>query len=231
MKLSFGKFSEIGVLAGQKTYVSDVTVENLTDKAVPRVAFSVYLVDKANVRVGDGLLLVSDIQPRQSVKVQFQCSSLGIPSGLTLVAKKEMLADPKGKTVSLKVVSIPPGAKLKVDGADAGLTPKAVNLTVGTHNLEFSKEGYATGNTAVEIAPDELPGGSISFELGGLSRDTIELRDGTVLLGDAVSMSLTSVVIRVDGKEQTYPRNQIKKLILVEREVTQAPAITQPVPQ
>ncbi|HZQ68582.1 MAG TPA: PEGA domain-containing protein [Terriglobales bacterium] len=230
MKLSFGKFTEIGVVAKQNSYVSEVTVENLTDKAVPRVAFNVYLTDKNNVRVGDGLLLVSDIQPKQSVKVQFQCTSLGVPSGLTVSAKREML-DPKARTVSLKVLSVPPGAKLKVDGADEGVTPKAVNLTVGTHNLEFSKEGYATGSTAVEIAPDELPGGSISFELGGLSRDTIELRDGTVLLGDAVSMSLTSVVVRVDGKEQTYPRNQIKKLILVEREVTQTPAITQPAPQ
>jgi hypothetical protein len=41
-------------------------------------------------------------------------------------------------------------------------------------------------------------------------------------------MSLTSVVIRVDGKEQTIDRNQIKKMMLVERQVTLQPAISQP---
>jgi hypothetical protein len=67
-------------------------------------------------------------------------------------------------------------------------------------------------------------------ELGGLSRDTVELRDGTVLLGEVVSMSLTSVVVSSDGKEQTLERNQVKKMILVERQVTQIPVVTQPAP-
>ncbi|PYX39400.1 MAG: hypothetical protein DMG75_00920, partial [Acidobacteria bacterium] len=73
-------------------------------------------------------------------------------------------------------------------------------------------------------------GGSISFELGGLSRDTVELRDGTVLLGDVVSLSMTAVVVRMDGSDRTYDRNRIKKLMLVEREITQRPPLTQPVP-
>ncbi len=101
---------------------------------------------------------------------------------------------------------------------------------MGTHSLEFSKQGYATGSTPVEITQDELPGGSISFELGGLSRDTVELQDGTVLLGDVVSLSLTTVVVRVDGSDRTYDRNQIKKIMLVERVVTQEPPVTRPVP-
>ncbi len=32
-----------------------------------------------------------------------------------------------------------------------------------------------------------------------------------------MSMTMSSVVVRVDGKEQTYDRNEIKKIILVER--------------
>jgi ribosome maturation factor RimP len=63
-----------------------------------------------------------------------------------------------------------------------------------------------------------------------LSRDTVELRDGTVFLGDVLSMSLTSVVVSVDGKEQTLDRNQVKKMRLVERQVTQQPAVIQPAP-
>ncbi len=61
-----------------------------------------------------------------------------------------------------------------------------------------------------------------------MSRDTVELRDGTVLLGDVVSVSMTQVVVRSDGKEQSYDRNQVKKIMLVERQVTVQPAVVQP---
>jgi hypothetical protein len=50
--------------------------------------------------------------------------------------------------------------------------------------------------------------------LGGLSHDNVELRGGTVLQGDVLSMTMTSVVVRVDGKDQTYDRNQVQKLSL-----------------
>jgi hypothetical protein len=130
--------------------------------------------------------------------------------------------------ISVKIISVPDGAKLKIDGQDAGLTPYMARLRPGSHTLEFSKDGYATGSTPLEIAPDELPGGSITFELGGLSRDTVELRDGTVLLGDVLSMSMTEVKIRVAGQDQTYDRNRVKKIMLVEREVIREPVITKP---
>jgi PEGA domain len=125
---------------------------------------------------------------------------------------------------------VPVGANFKVDGQDAGVTPKVVDFTIGSHTLEFSKEGYATGTTPLDVGADELPGGSVSFELGGLSQDTLELRDGTTVLGDVISMSLTAVVVRVEGKDQKYARNQVKKIILVERITTQQSPITQPAP-
>jgi hypothetical protein len=84
-----------------------------------------------------------------------------------------------------------------------------------------AKKGYATGTTPLDVGADELPGGSISFELGGISKDTIELRDGSTVLGDVMSLSLTELVVRVDGKDQKYERNQVKKMILVERTVEQ----------
>jgi ribosomal protein S1 len=80
------------------------------------------------------------------------------------------------------------------------------------------------------VTPDELPGGSITVELGCLSRDTVELRDGSVVPGDVISVSMTQVLVRVDGREQTYDRNQVKKVMLVEREVIQQAPVTQPVP-
>jgi len=229
LKLTFGKFQEVGVYAGQMSFVSDVTVENLSGKAIPRASFTVYLLDKSSVRVGDGVLHISDLGSGQQVKVAFQFNSVGVPSSLSLVARNDSSGVPTSlKTIALTVISIPPGARLKVDGQDSGLTPAALHLTVGTHNLEFSKEGYATGHTFVEIGQDELPGGSITFELGGLSRDTVELRDGTVLLGDVISMSMTAVVVRAEGKDQTFDRNQVKKIILVEREVVQQAPVVQP---
>ena len=217
LKLTFGKFLQQSSMPGQNFYVSSVTVENLTDKAIPRVLFTVYFLDKSNVRIGQGTLSVADLDGKQSARMQFQFNSVGVPASLVLSAKKDMLAAPGEKTIPLKVISVPPGANLKVDGKDSGVTPVMVHLTIGTHQLDLTKEGYAPGTTPVDVGANELPGGSITVELGGLSRDTVELRDGTVLLGDVLSMSLTEVTVRIDGKDQAYPRNQIKKLILVER--------------
>jgi hypothetical protein len=230
IKLTFGKFQQIAVLAGQSTFVCDVVVENLTDKPVSRATFTVYGNDKNNVRIGDGLLILSDLNPQQQVKTRLQFTSVGVPASFTLSAGKDMLAAPSAKTIPLKVLSVPPGAKLKVDGQESGVTPVMVKLAVGTHTLDLTKEGYAPGNTPLEVTPDELPGGSITVELGGLSRDTMELRDGTVLLGDVLSMSLTSVVVSIDGKEQTLDRNQVKKMMLIEQQITQQPAVIQPAP-
>ncbi len=228
IKLTFGKFQQVGSLAGQNTYVCDVLVENLTDKVVPRASFTVYGNDKNNIRVGDGMLFVSDLNPQQQARVRLQFNSVGVPVSLSVSAKKDMLTPPGVKTIPLRVISVPPGARLKVDGQDAGVTPVMVKLTVGEHTLEAAKEGYAPGNTPLEVTPEELPGGSITIKLGGLSRDTVELRDGTTLLGDILSMSMTSVVISVDGKKRALDRNQVKKMILVERQILQQPVIMQP---
>jgi hypothetical protein len=227
LKLSFEKFRQTGAYNGQNTFVSDVTVQNLTERQIPRASFTVYFMDKNKVRIGDGLLQVSDLEAGQKAKIQFQFNSVGMPSSVALSARKDMLG---GKTIPMRIISVPAGAKLKVDGKESGITPVMVRLTVGAHQLDLTKEGYAPGGTPLEVTPDELPGGSITVELGGLSRDTVELRDGSVVLGDVISMSMTQVVVRVDGKEQVYDRNQVKRLILVEREVTQQPPVMQAVP-
>jgi hypothetical protein len=231
LKLTFEKFRQMSVYAGQSTFISDVTVQNLTDKQIPRASFTVYLMDKNKVRVGDGLLQVSELEAGQAAKIQFQFNSVGIPASLTLSAKKDMLTAPGAKTIPLRIISVPAGAKLKVDGQESGITPAMVRLTVGTHQLDLTKEGYAPGSTLLDVTPDELPGGSITIELGGLSRDTVELRDGSVVLGDVLSVSMTQVNMRVDGKERSYDRNQVKKIMLVEREVMQQSPEAQPASQ
>jgi hypothetical protein len=58
----------------------------------------------------------------------------------------------------------------------------------------------------------------VSYELGSAARDTIELRDGSVLTGDLISISATQVQVRVGGNTQNFDRNQVKRILLTERD-------------
>lgn len=229
LKLSFGKFNQVGAYNGQLSLESGVLIQNLSGKRIPQASFTVYMMDKGGVRIGNGTLSVNDLEAGQQAKIAFQVESVGIPASLRLVARNDASGIPTStKSVTLKVISIPPGATLKADGQDVGLTPTTIALTVGNHVLSISKEGYATGSTPVEIKADDTPGGSITLELGGLARDNVELRDGTVLQGDVMSVSMSSVVVRVNGKDQTYDRNRVKKILLVERMEAPPAAEVQP---
>jgi hypothetical protein len=229
LKVTFGKFRELSSYSGRHDYTEDVTVENVSSKNIPFASFTVYLLDKNQVRIADTILQIQDLGPGQQVREPLQFHSSGIPASVNLVARNDARGVPTSlKTIPLNIISVPAGARLKIDGQEVGMTPYSARLRAGSHTLEFSKEGYATGSTPLEVGPDELPGGSITFELGGLSKDTVELRDGTVLLCDVLSMSLAQITVRVAGQDQTYDRNRVKKIMLVEREIIQQPAVTQP---
>jgi hypothetical protein len=45
-------------------------------------------------------------------------------------------------TVSISITSIPSGAKVRLDDSFKGITPTLVNVTVGSHKIEVTKEGY-----------------------------------------------------------------------------------------
>ena len=107
---------------------------------------------------------------------------------------------------------------MKVDGAEIGTTPKIAQLTVGSHKLEFSKEGFNAGTFPLEIGSDDASGGSMSYDLGTSAHDTIELRDGSVLTGDLLSVDATDITLRVGGAAQRFDRNQVKRILLVERD-------------
>jgi PEGA domain-containing protein len=226
LKLTFGRFVQQTGYGTELSFVTDVLVQNVSLKRIPRASLSVRIFDKDKVRIGDAVLNVTDLSPNESTKLAFQFLATGVPASLQLAAHNDSAGVPTSlKTVPLKIVSVPPGAKLRVDGQDAGTTPRVVDLLVGTHILEFSKEGYASGSTPVDVAPDELAGGSVTFEMGGISQDVLELRDGSTVLGDVISVSMTSVVIRVNGEDKTYDRNKVKKISLVERKVVQQPTV------
>jgi hypothetical protein len=221
VRFTFGKFKEIGQLGGARSYMTDTTAENLWTKPIPNASFSLYLYDKNKVRIGEGYITLSDVAPGQTIKFQTTMGASGAPVTISLAARSlppELGPMAPAKKVSLTINSVPQGAAFKVDGVDAGETPKIVQLTVGKHKIEFSKEGFNAGTFPVEVAPDDASGGSVSYELGTSAHDTIELRDGTVLTGDLLSVSATDVTVRIAGAAQRFDRNQIKRILLVERD-------------
>jgi hypothetical protein len=221
VRLTLGKFKEINSVAGERSYVSDTSAENLWGKRISHLGFNLYLYDKNKIRIGDGWITIDNVSPGQTVKFQTMVHAMGTPVSVELSPNSmppelQPLAPPK--KISMTVNSVPQGATLAVDGSEVGTTPKMVQLAVGKHILEFAKDGFNPGKFPLEIGPDDVSGGSVSYELGTSAHDTIELRDGTVLSGDLVSVSGMQITVRVAGSIQTLDRNKVKRILLTERE-------------
>src|SRR5271166_2331945 len=213
LRFTFSKFKEIGGMAKERTYVTDTTAENLSDKAIGNASYSLYVFDKNKARIGEGYINLTNVSAGQTVKFQITLAASGNPASLTVSSSPNA-----SRTVSVTVNSVPQGASLKVDGKDAGTTPKIVEVATGQHVLEFSKEGFNTGKFPLEITSRDASGGSVSYELGSAAHDTIELRDGSVLSGDLVSVTGMQVVVRIGGNAQNFDRNQVKRILLTERD-------------
>jgi PEGA domain len=221
VRFTFGKFKEISSSGKQHNYTTDVSAENVWNKKISSAEFSLYVYDKAKVRIGDGWISISDVSPGGVVKFQTFINASGTIASLELVPKSlptELQAFLPPKMISITVNSVPQGAELKIDGTPAGTTPKIVQVTPGKHVLAFSKEGFNSGTFPLETTPDDVSGGSVSYELGTSAHDTLELRDGSVLSGDIQSMSATEVLIRIGGTVQHLSRNQVKRIVLITRE-------------
>ena len=224
LRFTFGKFKEVGGVASQHVYVSDTTAENLWSKSIPDATFTLYLFDKNKTRIGEGFLSLRNVGPGQLVRFQTTIQMSGSPVSLSLVATllpRELGPAAPVRKVTITINSVPQGSLVKVDGSEIGTTPKLAQLTVGSHKLEFSKEGFNTGTFPLEIGPDDASGGSVSYELGTSAHDTLELRDGTVVTGDLLSIDATNVTLRVAGAAQHFDRNQVKRILLVERDRAQ----------
>jgi hypothetical protein len=214
VRFTFSKFKLLTEGVGKEHgYITDATAENLSDKAIANLNLALYVFDKTKARIGDGDVRVSNVPAGQTVKFEITLYAAGVPASLSLAAKET-----GPRTISITINSIPQGATLRVDGKDAGTTPKIVEVTLGKHMLDFSKDGFSTGHFPLEMGPRDTNGGSVSYELGAASHDTIELRDGSVLSGDLISISGMEVQIRVGGTTQTYDRNQIKRILLTQRD-------------
>jgi hypothetical protein len=217
VRLTFSKFKQLTMGVGKEHgYVTDTVAENLSDKTIGSLGLSMYVFDKTNARIGDGDIRLTNVPAGQTVKFEVTVYATGTPVSLSVAAKEAT-----SRTISITVNSVPQGAALKVDGKDMGTTPKIVEVSIGKHMLDFSKEGYNTGHFPLEMGPRDTSGGSVSYELGTAGHDTIELRDGSVISGDLVSVTGMEVQIRIGGNTQTYDRNQIKRILLTQRDPVQ----------
>jgi len=222
LRFSIGKIQKIGAFAGENSYLIDTAVENRSKKEIPRASFTFYMYDKNKARIGDGSLDFSNLAAGETLKIKVTASTAGTPVSLSVVPSSlppELQSYLPLKMVSLTVYSVPSGAKLKADGKEYGMTPIAVNLSVGSHTLEFEKEGYNNGTFPLVINPEQLSGGSVSYELGTSAHDTVELRDGTVLTADVESLDASSITVHIAGNIQKLDRNQVKRILLVPREI------------
>jgi hypothetical protein len=210
LRFTFFKFKEIGSMGKERTYITDVTADNLSEK-MGGGSFTLYVFDKNNARIGQGYINLTNVAAGQTVKFQITLSASGTPSSVSVATSAPQI-------VSITVNSVPHGAVFKVDGKEGGTTPKMIDLAIGQHMLEFSKAGFSPGRFPLEITPRDVSGGSVSYELGSAVHDTIEMRDGSVLEGDLISITGMHVEVRIAGNVQTFDRNQLKRILLTPRE-------------
>lgn len=220
LQFTFWKLDEVETLQGERVYTADVEAQNLWNKPIAQADFLLYLFDKDNTRIGEGTMSISNAAPGEAVKFQMNITATGRPASVAVVPTSlpgELGSLLPRKTISVTVHSVPEGARFALDGLDEGTTPKVIAVSTGSHVLEFTKEGFSPGKFPFAIGPDDVSGTSVSFDLGTSAHDTIELRDGTVVTGDLLSVSATQVTVRVGGSVENFNRNSVKKVLLVQR--------------
>jgi len=214
LRFTMGKLRQISSVSGQSDYMGEALAENLSGKAIPSASFYLYLLDKNGKRVGEGYLEVTNLAAGQQAKVPVTAHALGSFARMELQPQHLPSDDPL--KIKMSITSVPSGASLKLDAQQSGVTPQVLSITPGKHVLEFSKEGYVTENTPLDIAENALPG-SVNLQLNPLTLDTVVLRDGAVVMGDLISVTTTGVTINAKGKPVKLQRNRVARIVLVER--------------
>jgi len=229
LRFTVGKLRQINSVSGQSDYLGEALAENISANAIPSASFYLYLLDKNGKRVGEGYLEVTNLAAGQRAKIPVSAHALGSFTSMEL--QPQHLPSDEPMKIKMSITSVPSGASLKLDSQASGLTPEVVSIAPGKHVLEFSKEGYATESTPVEIGENAMPG-SVEMELNPLTLDTVVLRDGTVLLGNLVSVSGTGVNINVKGKPTKLDRSRVARIVLGQRKPSAgAPAASKSSPR
>jgi PEGA domain len=157
LRFTFSKFKEIGGMGKERTYLTETTAENLSANTIGSADFFLYVFDKSKARIGEGSISLTNVSAGQTVKFQITLSASGNPVSLAVSTNTS-----RTTSIAITVNSVPQGASLKVDGKEVGTTPKIVDVAIGKHTLEFSKEGFNSGKFPLEITSRDASGGSVS---------------------------------------------------------------------
>lgn len=205
----------------------ELVVKNVSSTTVSSASFHLYLLDKSKVRVSDNWISINALHAGETVKRVVTAQALGSPSDFTVAPDElgqELAYLAPAKLISTTIDSIPSGAKVSADGKPLGVTPVEVGLAVGAHSLTFEKAGFATGTYPLKVAPDQVSGGRVTFELNGAQFDMVELRDGSMVTGRLQRIDDTEVVLETSAGLQKYARNAVKRVSLVQRPAPASPA-------
>jgi len=214
LRFTVGKLRQVNSTSGQTDYLGEALAENVSTKTIPSASFYLYLLDKNGKRVGEGYLEITNLAAGQRAKIPVSAHAMGSFASMEL--QPQHLPSDEPMKVKMHISSVPSGAGLKLDSQDAGVTPQVLPVAPGKHVLEFSKEGYATGSTPVEITENAMPG-SVDLELTALTLDTVVLRNGTVMLGNVTSVTETGVNINIKGKATKLDRSRVARIVLGQR--------------
>jgi hypothetical protein len=219
LRFTLGKLHQVTSVSGQSDYLGEAWAENLSAKAIPSASFYLYLLDRNGKRVGEGYLEVTNLAAGQRAKIPVTAHAMGSFASMEL--QPQHLPSDEPMKIKMSITSVPTGASLKLDSQVSGVTPQVLPIAPGKHVLEFSKEGYGTESTAVEIAENAMPG-SVEVQLNPIALDTVVLRDGTVLLGNLISVTGTGVAINMKGKHTRLERSRVERIVLGQRKSSAA---------
>jgi hypothetical protein len=217
LRFTLGKLHQITSVSGQNDYLGEALAENQSTTAIPSASFYLYLLDKNGKRVGEGYLEVTNLAAGQRAKIPVTAHAMG--SFVSMELQPQHLPSDEPMKIRMSISSVPAGASVKLDAQDSGVTPEMLRIAPGKHVLEFSKEGYVTASTPVEIAVNALPG-SVELELNPLTLDTVVLSDETVLMGNLISVNGTGVNITVKGKPMNLARSRVARIVLGKRKAS-----------
>ena len=221
IQATFGQFNAMSSYQKSYLWTVEAEVENLTEKPFPSTYLTLVFYDKDNVQIGTSSLTITEgIAPHGKLRQQVSFNTSGKPARLVF-ASKEVSVSADGtaiKKVQVSVRSTPSGADMSIDGQLLGVTPKVLRIPVGSHTLVLTKAGYTKVEYPFEVGEHDGNGGLIEIELG-TNNDIVELRDGTSVAGDVISIDPNILKMNVGDKPIEYPRNMVKRITMVQREV------------
>lgn len=222
LQVTFGQFSLTSTYQKNNFYAVDAEVENVTDKQFPQGGLSLIFYDAENAQIGTANLWIGEgLGPHLKLKQQISFSTNGKPTRIAFSMKDVALsANQKvaAHVVSMTFRSIPTGATIEIDGQPFGVAPKVLKVPEGSHTVVMTKAGYDKAEYAFEVRPTDGNGGYVEVELP-TSNDILEMRDGSTVGGDVESITWETVKIIVADKPIEYPRNLVKRITLVQRQV------------